>query len=157
MTLMARSGPVWRLGSLLWLAFSGALLAGDRPATTLSQLPGCPRGECQARHQGAARVQGALLQVAALSMVRGADHAPGSGRQLKDLPHRSKARLPSWYRRAQAAQVRSQITSVPRLRPGPVPPPARARVRQSPLAASARFRERAAPKPRVGVSTGGCF
>jgi len=108
------------------------------------RAPVCVRGDC--RPGSGAQMQGVLLQTAALSVASGAGRAQGVKQKLGNLPQSRKARLPSWYKRAQAAELRGQAASVQQVRAGPVQPRARTRVREpETLAASGRSqgRERA--------------
>ncbi|MCY4472752.1 MAG: hypothetical protein OXC07_08065, partial [Kistimonas sp.] len=82
--------------------------AGDRVMTngSLAPAPGCVRGACRPGPGAGARLQGAFLQTAALSVAL----RPGSAQaqQLRKSGLRAqsrsrRARLPSWYRRAQVA------------------------------------------------------
>ena len=124
--LMYRAG----LASLaVWMALSPGLMAGERNLSA-SVAPVCARGECRPAPHAGARVQGALLQAAALSVVGGPRGAQTAGGRVKDLPRRSQARLPSWYRRAQAAQLQGQSPTVAAGR-NATAPPRQARVRES--------------------------
>ena len=125
----------WR-GLLLALCCAGGstLMAGERNLSA-SVAPVCARGECRPVPHAGARVQGALLQAAALSVASGPRAAQTAGGRVRDLPRRNHARLPSWYRRAQAAQLQGQSPTVAAAR-NAAAPPRQARVRESPRAAA---------------------
>ena len=95
----------------------------------MSVAPPCHRSDCRPGQNPAVRVQGALLQAAALSVASASLGRQGSGRPGKDLPRRHKTRLPSWYKRAQAAQLRGQAVPVAARVQRQVP--IRARVREA--------------------------
>ena len=77
-----------------------------------SRAPVCVRGDCPAAPSPAAQLQRALLQTAALSMALAAGQCPMSPRRINNWPRRSTAGLPSWYKRALAAQAHHIVTPV---------------------------------------------
>jgi len=108
--------------------------AGDRVMTngSLAPAPGCVRGACRPGPGAGARLQGAFLQTAALSVALGPGSAQAQQLRKSGLRAQSRsrrARLPSWYRRAQVAEMRSQAMPAPQLAAS-VPARARARVRE---------------------------
>ncbi|MCY4472841.1 MAG: hypothetical protein OXC07_08535, partial [Kistimonas sp.] len=141
----------WRFGMALLavcLVCGQPVHAGDRRMTNGSLLvPACARGEC--RSGAGARVQGALLQTAALSVALGPGGSRMGNLRLRDQPRRSRARLPSWYRRAQTAEVRGQAAPVAQVRSAPVQPSVRTRVRER-VVAGANERSQGAELERQG-------
>ena len=109
---VSRSPLLW---SAVCMAFSGMLSAGHPPAANTSLAPGCAMGECRTGPVRVPAIRGALLQAAALSVVAGPGFSEPRAGSLKALPRRSRARLPSWYRRAQAAQLRDQTRPAERV------------------------------------------
>ena len=98
------------IGKLLTFAFflmcGGAVWAGHRNLSS-SLAP-----------TTVARAQGALLQAAALSVAVGPGHQQQVQRQrIREVSRRSRARLPSWYRRSQAAQRLGNADAVAAVRP----------------------------------------
>ena len=132
-------GPV-----LLALSFSFCccVWAGEK-ATAVSRAPACQQGDCRPL-AGAARVQGALLQAAALSVVSAVPGSPTGRRPLKALPRRSRSRLPSWYTRTQMAQWR-HTAPLPTVAHRSVRPGTEARVRESSAAAMPEPDDRSRP------------
>ena len=99
------------LALILSLAFGCNAWAGGGNGS-VSVAPICHRSDCRPGQGPAVRVQGALLQAAALSVASASLGRQGSGRPGKDLPRRHQTRLPSWYKRSQAAQLRGQAVPV---------------------------------------------
>ena len=125
------------------LFFVSPAHAGDGLVTKGSRAPACVRGDCQAGPPRAVQLPGALLQAAALSVALGSGHGQMSQHRMKDLPRRSKARLPHWYKRAQAAQARHLVAPAEKMHSASVQSGARTRVREagpSPVTAQPRNR-----------------
>jgi len=114
-TAVGRSGL---LSLALVLMCSQGVWAGDRNVSS------------PVRPGGAAWAQGTLLQAAALSVAVGPGHQQTGRRGVRELPRRCRARLPSWYRRAQAAQEQGRSNLVAAVCPAGQPQ-SRARVRES--------------------------
>ena len=142
--------------ALVLLLSWGQALAGEK-GTAVSAAPVCHRSDSRSGQSGAVRVQGALLQTAALSVASGAVGSSVGRRQLKNLPRRHQSRWPSWYTRAQAARLRGQQAAVAAVSHA-VPSSARTRVRESSGTAgrSAAGGVRSPPRPQaVALKKGG--
>ncbi|MCY4471962.1 MAG: hypothetical protein OXC07_03960, partial [Kistimonas sp.] len=114
-TVVVRSGL---LSLALMLVCSPGAWAGHRNASFSQTAP------------SVARAQGVVLQAAALSVAVGPGHQQQLRRQqARDLSRRSQARLPAWYKRAQAAQRHRDTGAVAAVRPG-TQPQSGARVRE---------------------------
>ncbi|MCY4472801.1 MAG: hypothetical protein OXC07_08330, partial [Kistimonas sp.] len=86
------------------------------------------------------QMQAAVLHTAALSVASGPGNPQAIRQKVRQLPRSRRAnKLPSWYKRAQAAALRSQSFPMQRLRTGPVQPSARVRIRE-PVASPASER-----------------
>ncbi|MCY4472927.1 MAG: hypothetical protein OXC07_08970, partial [Kistimonas sp.] len=121
-----------RLGGLVVMVVSlsaGQPVYAGEGGVAKVRAPVCVRGDC--RPAPGAQMQSLILQTAALSVARGSGSAQAVKQKLRNFPQSRRARLPSWYKRAQAAEVRGQSSSVPQLRAGSVQPSARTRVRES--------------------------
>ena len=136
--MQAAVGISGLLSLVLCLVCSSAAWAGHRNQSS-SVTPG-----------SAARAQGTLLQAAALSVAVGPGQQLGGKQQISQLPRRCRVRLPSWYRRAQAAQLQGRCRELASVRPADRPQ-LRARVREPGrvLAESGGSRRKPARQQRV--------
>jgi|GEM_PF-2139830 len=157
---MSRTMRFWCgwLVLILGCLCSQAPWAGHRNLSAAA-VPPCPRAVpyCHQNTTPAVRVQGALLQAAALSVAVGPGHQQQMGRrQVRALSGRSRARLPAWYRRAQSAQRLGQTPAVAVARPAHQSQ-ARRRVRAPPDASAgsegASVRKAARQKRAVDASS----